>query len=671
MARFLRSMFGNPVQSGLEAFITLGNFFDTQEQRKQEREMLPFRREMMGLQMAGAKQRMKFEEEQHAEWRKQLGERDDIKEIAQHAPIIYSAFQEQEAAKKEGREPKYTPDMLEARDKMIKKFPMFADRDLDDVMQSLTYVDDFIQKQGKQILAKGGVINDTNAPDVLRHLNNAYRPALERGTDQWGLTAKDGVKKKISSIILDPKTGQLAYQLEVTSPIKEGQVFKHRGTGSDVYTVNPKAEGMIEKGNIDLSKRPVRKNADGSISTLLTTGFGIEENGKEVEVLVPMISDSGKVLTPEEARKEYEKTGKHLGKFSNIADASRYAEQLHSDKMWDEDKKVYSTEPGQTEKTYKAPMTFDRAGGDPNSTVLQHPAEMLATHVSAHTNWGRLFQSMEAKAAPQATLTRMMTERMTETENKAASEAMSKVDTSKSVDEQRKQFITEFTKNNPHAKMTDVVNLAKTLVMEKQPKQYLSRTRQEGGKKIFEESHDQGTTWKKVSEGPAFKPSEPKEPQEPAPIKEFKAVEKMTPDQKKRYTDFQKEKAGGKSLNVTEQREIKSEAFGRYSYLLPKEGVQGRTKIIASKDPNQLISNLPTGQQETVREIIDRATEIKQEDRKKTTRQAFEQAEKEIGKPKARPSTSEVEKEMKGKPRGTYKIDGHLGVWDGENFEWR
>ena len=96
-------------------------------------------------------------------------------------------------------------------------------------------------------------------------------------------------------------------------------------------SITDDAKGMFAKGNIDIYNRPIVKNSDGTISTVRTMGFQPSEGefaGKQV--LIPTVSDDGRIMTFNEAVDNYYKTGKHLGVFNDIESANKYSESLHN-----------------------------------------------------------------------------------------------------------------------------------------------------------------------------------------------------------------------------------------------------------------------------------------------------------------------------------------------------
>lgn len=88
---------------------------------------------------------------------------------------------------------------------------------------------------------------------------------------------------------------------------------------------NP-AAGLSEAGNIDLGRRPRVRNPDGTVSTVLSGSYDF---GDGVEVLIPHVSDDGRVLSSRQAIDQYMATGRHLGKYRTPADADRAAKAIH------------------------------------------------------------------------------------------------------------------------------------------------------------------------------------------------------------------------------------------------------------------------------------------------------------------------------------------------------
>ena len=86
----------------------------------------------------------------------------------------------------------------------------------------------------------------------------------------------------------------------------------------------PASTGLLVPGNINLTTRPVVHTPEGP-ATVRSISFG--EDGREV--LVPTVSDDGRIMSDDEAIQNYRKTGRHLGIFRNPQSATVYAQELH------------------------------------------------------------------------------------------------------------------------------------------------------------------------------------------------------------------------------------------------------------------------------------------------------------------------------------------------------
>lgn len=146
--------------------------------------------------------------------------------------------------------------------------------------------------------------------------------------------------------------GDTAAAKQLANALKAGQYDQQQTPSPAVLP--------LEAGNIDLKARPVVKNADGTISTVRSLSFQPDRGGPEV--LIPTVSDDGRILSDDDAINLYMQTGKHLGKFRTPQEATSYAEQLHRDQ----------------ERQYAPLAQQDSPSmGDYAETALRVPATML------------------------------------------------------------------------------------------------------------------------------------------------------------------------------------------------------------------------------------------------------------------------------------------------------
>lgn len=82
--------------------------------------------------------------------------------------------------------------------------------------------------------------------------------------------------------------------------------------------------GMIKPGNIDLTKRPVVHNPDGTISTVRSITISTPAGA----VLIPTVIGN-RVVSDHEAVHHFVLSGQHLGIFRSEREADAYAQHLH------------------------------------------------------------------------------------------------------------------------------------------------------------------------------------------------------------------------------------------------------------------------------------------------------------------------------------------------------
>jgi len=147
-------------------------------------------------------------------------------------------------------------------------------------------------------------------------------------------------------------------------------IFKGPPISSTMYGA---PRGLRRDGTVDLYNRPQVVNEDGSVSTVRSLSFGTDEG----EVLVPTVSDDGRIMSDDEAMALYGKTGRSLGVFDTPENATAYAEDLHN-----QQDRLYGAGAKEMAKGLFTSPTFDQYSQTqqlPQMPVTPQPKGLLAS----------------------------------------------------------------------------------------------------------------------------------------------------------------------------------------------------------------------------------------------------------------------------------------------------
>jgi hypothetical protein len=402
----MRSSLSNPIEAGVDSFAKMTGAFDAMDLTQQ-------RKTLMAQEEADRKLKNEKETAEFAHEQKTWADIEDEKNGNRDINTLIAATSKLKEAKDQDAPLNPAVDLDEDTQNAYlrahhDRMGNASSAEIADQLEWQRYV-------ASQVQGKKGILKfEGDRGDKFEKIYKIPRKNIE--TDSHGNVFKNS---KISGALVDGTSPDMPSAPMVTREITPG-AYKHIGDKTPTF-VAPEGDDskMAEKGNIDLNARPVVKNKDGSISTVLSKSF--EQDGKEV--LIPFVSQDGKIMTRDEAVKAWNNSktkekpyGDNLGVFNNIADADDYARKLHSSKIWQADLDYYG------KSTQEEPLKHG-GGNDPNAPLVIHPALFWHSKAQAAKDIADVNEQLQAKWGGTKYRERKEAALRASSENKAISEA--------------------------------------------------------------------------------------------------------------------------------------------------------------------------------------------------------------------------------------------------------